>query len=310
METVIYKFGGLRIASDFPLFGLHVCQSEIEAPCEVVIRCAPIPETVVSATARFFRGQYSGTYNGREVLLDSPAVGRFLLRAGEEILIDLAPFSNDDDVRSYLLGGVFGALCHQRGITPLHASAIDVAEGCVAFVGASGAGKSTVIAALARRGHEIIADDECFLQLGTNGVVQAWPGISGIRLWEDARVALGFDGPGIERVMQGYNKYFVPIRPPRNPIQSRPLRRVYQLHRVPNGVTRVTRLNGADAVEALMQNVYPPGLAERLGYQSHVLAVCATAAGDVPVFRLSRPWDLAALDQGIELLESHLQGTF
>jgi hypothetical protein len=164
-----------------------------------------------------------------------------------------------------------------------------------------------LVAALARRGHEIISDDECFLQLGTNGEVLAWPGISRIRLWEDARTALGFDGPGIERAMHGYNKYFVPVRPPRNPTQSRPLRRVYQLHRVPNDVTKVTRLRGADAIEALMQNVYPPHLADRLGYQSHVFMVCTVVARDVPTFRLSRPWNFAVLDQGVELLESHLQ---
>lgn len=272
-----------------------------------MIRCAPIPEGVASATARILDGHYSGTYNGRDLFLDSPGIGRFLLRAGEEILIELAPSSDEDDVRAFLLGVVFGVLCHQRGIAPLHASAIDVADGCVAFVGASGAGKSTTIAALAQRGHEIIADDECFLQLGTNGDVQAWPGISRIRLWEDARAALGFDGPGVEREMQAYNKYVVPIRPPRNPIKSRPLRQVYQLHRAPNGVTKVTRLRGADAVEVLLQNVYPPVIAARLGCQSHVFNVCAAAVRDVPVFRFSRPWDLAALDQGIELLESHLR---
>ena len=307
MKTPIYRFGGLRIASDFPLFGLHVCRNVVQAQCEVVIRCVPISEQVTSATATFLHGKCSGTYNGRDLLLDYPAVGRFLLRAGQEILIDPAPSSNDDEVRAYLLGAVFGALCHQRGITPLHASAIDVADGCVAFVGASGAGKSTLVAALARRGHEIIGDDECFLQLGTNGDVQAWPGISGIRLCEDARAALGFDSRGVERAMHGYNKYFVPVRPPRNRIQSRRLRKVYQLHRVPNGVTEVTRLRGADAVEVLMQNVYPPGLADCLGSQAHLFMVCTAVARNVPVFRLSRPWDFAALDQGIELLQNHLR---
>lgn len=305
----IYKLGGLRIASDFPLFGLQICRNEPEAGCEVVIRCAPIPEEVASATAKFLDGHYSGKYNGREALLDFPTVGRFLVRAGEEILVDRAPSANDDEVRAYLLGVVFGALCHQRGITPLHASAIDAADGCVAFVGASGAGKSTLVAALARRGHEIISDDECFLQLGTNGDVQAWPGISRIRLWEDARAALGFDGPGVERVMYGYNKYFVPVRPPRNAIQSRLLRRVYQLYRAPTGGTEVTRLRGADAVEALMQNVYPPGLADYLGYQSRAFMVCTAVAGNVPVFRLGRPRNMAALDQSIDLLENHLRNT-
>ena len=309
MGVAIYRFGGLRIASDFPLFGLQICRNEAEAGCEVVIRCAPIPEEVASATAKFLDGHYSGKYNGREALLDFPAVGRFLVRAGEEILVDVAPSANDDEVRAYLLGVVFGALCHQRGITPLHASAIDAADGCVAFIGASGAGKSTLVAALARRGHEIISDDECFLQLGTNGDIQAWAGISRIRLWEDARAALGFDGPGVERVMYGCDKYFVPVRPPRNAIQYRLLRRVYQLYRVPTGGIEVTRLRGADAVEALMQNVYPPGLADYLGYQPRAFMVCTAVARDVPVFRLSRPQNFAVLDQGIELLESHLRNT-
>jgi hypothetical protein len=306
METAIYRFGGLRIASEVPLFGLQICRNDPDSGCEVVIRRAPIPEGV--ASAKFSGGKYTGTYNGKDVLLEIPDVGRFLLCAGKEILIDLEPHSDDHELRAVLLGAVFGALCHQRGITPLHASAIDLADGCVAFVGTSGAGKSTVAATLARRGYEIITDDECFLQLGTNGDVQTWPGISRIRLWEDTRAALGFSGPGVQQLIRGSNKYFVPVRPPRNPIQARPLRRVYQLDRAPNGVAEVTRLQGADAVDVLMQNVYPSGFAAALGYQSHVFNVCTVAARDVPVFRLRRPWDLAALDQGIELLDSHLRG--
>jgi hypothetical protein len=311
METAMYRLGGLRIASDFPLFGLQVCQ-KVEAHCDVVIRCASIPDGFASATAKVRNGdvEHSGRYDGREVLLDFPAVGRFLLGAGKEILIDPAPSSDDDEVRAYLLGAVFGALCHQRGITPLHASAIDVADGCVAFVGDSGAGKSTLVATLARRGHESIADDVCFLQLGTDGDVQVWPGISRIRLWEDTRVALGFDGPGVVREIYGYNKFFIPVDPPRNPAQSRRLRRVYQLHRVSNGAPEVTRLQGAAAVEVLMQNVYASRIAERLGYKPRAFIACTAAARDVPVFRFSRPWDFAALDQGTEILENHLSSSF
>jgi hypothetical protein len=310
METPVYKLSGLRIASDFPLFGLEICEATAQTPCDVRIRRATIPEEVASATARFLDGRYSGSYNGKDLLL-SRAVGRFLLRAGEEILIDLPPSSRDDEVRSYLLGAVFGALCHQRGITPLHASAIDLKNGCVAFLGPSGAGKSTLVAALAQRGHEIISDDGCFLKLSTNGNVDVWPGVSGIRLCEDARAALGFNGPGAKRAMQGdnkyFNKYFLPIRPPRNRNQARRLRGVYQLHRVPGDITEVARLRGADAVEAVMHNIYPPGLAGHLGYHSQIFALCAAVAQDVPVFRLSRPSDLADLPQGIESLESHLR---
>jgi hypothetical protein len=239
-------------------------------------------------------------------LVESRALGRFLLRAGQEILMDMAPTSNLVEVRAYLLGAIFGALCHQRGITPLHAAAIDLANGRVAFVGASGAGKSTLIAALARRGHEVISDDECFLELSDHGNVRTWPGIAGIRLWEDATVALGFEDPGLEQGTPKYKKkYSIPIHP-RTPTQPRPLFGVYQLHRATNCMSEITRLRGADAIEVLLQNVYPPGVSDRLGYQSHVFSVCTAVARNVPVFRLSRPWDFAALGEVCDMLENHL----
>jgi hypothetical protein len=308
MEAMIYELSGLRIASDLPLFGVQVCQNEAGNPCDIQIRCSRIPATFTSATVRVCNGkiQHKGSYDGRELLLEFPTVGRFLLRAGNEIEIDLAPCSNKDEVRAYLLGVVFGALCHQRGITPLHASAIDVADGCATFVGDSGSGKSTLVAALARRGHAVITDDVCFLQPGTGGDTQVWPGISRIRLWADAKAALGFNGPGIEREIHEFDKYFIPIGPPPNPIKSRRLRLVYQLHRVPTGAPTLTRLHGAAAVEVLMQNVYASRLAERLGRTPHAFLACTVAARDVPVFRFSRPWDIAALDRGAEMLENHL----
>src|SRR5262249_20309363 len=151
------------IVSDFPLNGLPTRRDKAAAQHEVVIRRA-LPEAMPSAA------------NREEVLLDFPDAGRFLVRNGNEILIEPAS-SSDSEIGVYLLGTAFGVLCHQRGIPPLHASAIDVADGCVAFVGETGAGKSTLVAALAARGHEVIADDVCFLRLGDKGEVQVWPGV-------------------------------------------------------------------------------------------------------------------------------------
>jgi hypothetical protein len=306
-EPAVYMLAGLRIVSDIPLVGLKICRIE-GAHREVVIRRAAIPINLASATATFRDGLWVGKYNGREVLLDFSSAGRFLVRAGEEIVIDPAPSSDADELRAYLLGTVFGVLFHQRGMTPLHASAIDVADGCVAFVGASRAGKSTLVAALIQRGHEVIADDVCFLDLDNSGNVQVWPGIARIRLWEEAICALGCNGPGIEREMHGYNKYFVPVRPLRNPFERRRLHRVYQLHPSSDGVIKVIRLHGLAAVEVLMQNVYRLGLAETLGYKPRVFGVCAAAARSVPVFQFSRPKDFKALEESIEFLEDHLVG--
>jgi hypothetical protein len=304
VEAVVYQLAGLRIVSNFPLSGLPPCHNnDATGQQQVIIRRAPVPESLAGVAVRFPNGQY----NGKEILLDFPRVGRFLLRDGNEILVDPAPAASDGDVLAYLLGTAFGILYHQRGITPLHASVIDVADGCVAFVGASGAGKSTLVAALSQRGHQVIADDVCCLQLDDNGVVQAWSGLNRIRLWEDAMAALGCDGPGVQREMRGYNKYLIPARPASDPMKPRRLRRVYALHAAPDGGAAIaTQIRGAEVLEVLMQNIYRLEIAQRMGYKPAAFVVCAAAARDVPVFRFSRPLAFGALDGTIAFLEDHL----
>ena len=308
MEKAVYRLAGLRVLSDFPLVGVKSCRNDA-AHNDVVIRRARVPASLaLAALAHSQRSQVRQVdgSEGKEVFLHFPEVAQFLIRAGREILIDPAPSSDAGEVRAYLLGTAFGVLCHQRGITPLHASAVDVEDGCVAFVGASGAGKSTLVAALARRGHGIISDDVCFLQLDGKGNVLVGPGIERIRLWADAMYALGYDGPEVQREMHGYNKYFVPIRSSHSRADHRLLRCVYELHASPNGAIEVNLLQGGVAVEVLMQNVYRLNLAERLGYKPPAFIACAEAARNVPVFRLSRPKHFGALEQTIDVLEDHL----
>lgn len=303
-NTTAYTLAGVRIVSDLPLPGLTSCADEISIGNEIVIRCARVPKSLSTVDMAFPDGQC----NENELLLDIPEVGRYLLRGGNEILVDQAPASNHGDLCVYLLGTVFGVICHQRGILPLHASAIDVAEGCVAFVGESGAGKSTLVAALAARGHQVIADDVCFLRLGDKGDVRTWPGVSRIRLWEESLDALDYRGPGVEQETRGSNKYLLPVSPPRNPIEPRRLRRVYQLHAALNGgAACVNRVQGASAIEVLMQNVYRLGLAEHMGHKPAAFVACAAMARDVPVFRFSRPMGFDVLRQGVEFLEDHLR---
>jgi hypothetical protein len=302
----VYSLAGLRIVSDLALPGLvpRGHSNECSTRDEIVIRRTRVPASLSSVRVAFPGGQC----NENELLLIIPGVGKYLLRHGNEILVEQAPSSNLAELSGYLLG-MFAVLCHQRGITPLHASAIDFADGCVAFVGESGAGKSTLVASLAPRGHEVIADDLCFLELGHNREVQAWPGVHRIRLWEDAMTALGCKGVGIERVWHGWNKYFIPVRPERNRSKSRRLCRVYQLHAAPDDdLPGVNRLHGAAAIEVLMQNVYRLDLAEQMGFKPAAFMLCAAAARAVPVFRFSRPISFNALRQGIDLLEDHLQG--
>ena len=295
-----YYWAGLRIVSEIALPSLMACAHQIGS--SVSIRRARLPETLSSVTAVFPEGQC----NESELLFNIPDAARYLIRSGSEILVDQAANSNPGDVAAFLLGTAFGVLCHQRGTNPLHGSAIDIVDGCVAFVGDSGAGKSTMVAALASRGHQVISDDLCVFEASEQGV-RVWPGLNRLRLWEDALAALDCDQPGIEREFRGLNKYLVPTQPIRNPQNPRRLQRVYQLAAAADGdPTTITRLQGAATVEVLMQNIYRVAIAERMGRKANLFVACAAAAQEVPVYRLSRPLGFQILPDVLKVLEEHL----
>jgi hypothetical protein len=307
LSLMSYNLAGLRIVSEMPLPGLIPCRKEISASDgvlldAVLIRRGHVPEFLSPLKATFWKGQW----NDNEFLLNTN-VARYLISGGKEILIDQAPGSDHDDVCAYLLGTVFGILCYQRGVVPLHASAIDAADGFVAFVGHPGAGKSTLAAALARRGHQVIADDVCYVRVDDNGVVRAWPGVNRIRLRDDAMAVFGGHGSGVQRERRAHNKYRIPIRPAPSSMKPRRLRRVYALEAAPDaGAANVSQICGVAALEVLMQNVYRLNLAAYMGYKPTAFVVCAAAARDVSVFRFSRRREFDALDETVRALENHL----
>jgi len=269
---------------------------------EIAVQYGQVPENLPSGLI-FPDAQV----RGEEMLLDIPEVARFLVRGGRQIIIEPAPGADEGDISAWLLGTVFAALCHQRGIVPLHGSAIDIADGCAVFVGASGAGKSTLAAALAARGHQVISDDVCFLRRDDSGNIKVWPGIGRIRLWPDALEALGYDDSAVKRELRGYNKFLVPVKTPEHPSVPRRLRGVYQLEPAAQGeAPNITRLSGAATIELLMPNVYRLTLAEYMGGKPAVFGLCTAIANEVPVYRFRREVGFEALPGTVDRLEAHL----
>lgn len=79
-------------------------------------------------------------------------------------------------------------LSHQ-GHLVFHASAVAAQGGAIAFLGASGRGKSTLAAAFATAGHPFLTDEDLVLDLRPSGYrVQA--SHPSLRLWDDSRRAL------------------------------------------------------------------------------------------------------------------------
>ena len=81
----------------------------------------------------------------------------------------------------------------------------------MAICSPSAIGKSTLAAALCRRGWQLVADD--ITRVGWNGTMAiAWPSSDRIKLWRDACEMVGENANALERVRDGMEKYFLPVR--------------------------------------------------------------------------------------------------
>jgi hypothetical protein len=90
-----------------------------------------------------------------------------------------------ETIRHLLLNQVIPIVLSQLGEVVLHASACATPQGAIAFLGNTGAGKSTLAASFALRGFPLITDD-CLLLEEQSGAVVAIPSYPGLRLWPES----------------------------------------------------------------------------------------------------------------------------
>jgi hypothetical protein len=83
------------------------------------------------------------------------------------------------------VGNVMACILAITGEDVLHASAVEVGDSALAFVGASGMGKSTLAALFCASGARLITDDLLRLQPNANGF-RCFPGTAQIRLRQSA----------------------------------------------------------------------------------------------------------------------------
>lgn len=230
-------------------------------------------------------------------------VGDFLIRDGREIIVAPAAGVDESLLRLFLLGTTLAMLLHQRGETAvLHASVVSVNGEALAFVGAKGMGKSTTAAFLRARGHELLSDDILAVDL-CRAEPLALPGFPHLKLWPDSLSCLGLDPDSLPRLRPELEKRGQRLSAGYSRIPA-PLKGIFVLG---NGLEpRVTALHAWEALTALIPHWYAARFGTEvlrsLGISTH-FRQCAELARRVPVLKLARPTDLAALPDVARMVE-------
>ncbi len=301
-----YRVAGLPVASAVALPGASPDRTAPESPAAITVTVgsgpAPSPDIARGRDPAIPREA------ARIVIQVLPGLS-FRISDGVRIEIFHAPEVSDADVTLFLLGTAWGILCHQRGLLPLHCSAVDCAGGLFAFTGDSGMGKSTLAAGLALRGLSHLTDDVMVVDLAP-GPPRLSPMPKGLKLCDDAAAHLRVDrGHPVSVLIPDKSYVSLPTDAPAKDAPP-PARALYVLawHKDAALAPAITPLTGMEAWTELYRAVYRVELLPAIAPHAAVARRVAALARHLPVYRFTRHRALARFDSGLDVIEAHMRG--
>jgi hypothetical protein len=233
-----------------------------------------------------------------DACLNYEGVGVFHVIDGKSVRVDPVSGADARAIRLYLLGPALSLLLHQRGLLVLHASAVAIDGQVVAFVGEKGEGKSTLAAAMMKRGHPLVSDDLLPIDLhGTAPVVV--PGFPQLKLMPDALEHLGEKPNALPQLHPDSEKRGAPAT--NFAPSALPLSRIFVLCR--SLVNRTEPIAPQERVIELIRHSYLAGLLQTTGESAAHFGQVVHLARRVPVLRLGRRWDLQSLLESVQRVE-------
>ncbi|MBN1143545.1 MAG: hypothetical protein JXA72_03955 [Bacteroidales bacterium] len=274
-----YRAYGLHIASQIRVTGFEPALADEP---DVVIRVGEVPENLENAInqTRFYQS------NAHEFLLTTAKVGNLYIANGKEIVVQSAVNPSDNNLSAYIVGMAFGAIMHQRRLLPLHASTVIYKDKCLMFAGRSGAGKSTIAAALISAGAKLVADDVSVVEF-TSEKPAIRPAFPTLKIWADSLQHVGIEATGLTPVQNEELKYYLPIVNYSN--QPAAIHQVFILLPQNKPGIEIKRLTGVDKFQALKKYTYLFRGIPHTGLEQNHFVLVNQLAQKVPVHLLMRP---------------------
>jgi hypothetical protein len=289
----LYKAYGLNIASTllFP----EMIEYRAGIP-DLYIRFGKVPKTLNTSKLCTNECQIAA----KQILFRFENLANYLVSNGTEILIEPHPLANEADIRFYALGLCMSLILHQREFLVLHASAIQVPGGCIAFMAPSGYGKSTLAAAFYQRGFPVLTDDICAVRLRPKKSPEVESAIPQLKLSEASAKKLNIcyehlpPLPNKEKYAFGTQENFIK--------KAQPLLHIYQLGRGNREDISLQPLSGISKFCALKNHTSHQWILGAMNLQAQHFSLCTTLQKQVPLSQLIRPTSGFQLEELVDFL--------
>jgi len=291
---------GLTIHSCLPLPEVLAIEPRVEV--DVVILEGPVPEKLPDALECGLRFQAAQD----RLRLQVDGVACYLVCAGRQVIFARDRAADDDEIRAFLLGAVFGGLLRQRGDLVLGGSAIDWAGQGVLFTGLSGVGKSTLAAAFRANGHAVLTDEWCVVRPAADDRLRVYPGFPQLKLWLDSLRQLAVPLEGLRRVRPRLEKWLVPLGD-RFGSEPLPVKKIYVLRLSNEDQFKLTPVTGARKFPLIESLTHRLGGLANPGYRHGGIPPALALARQTALSLLHRPTGSFRLRELVAEVEADLR---
>ncbi len=288
---------GIRLDSEWPLPGSNLHQSPIG---QVRLRRAP-PSVFPKPPSKVGWAYLKKIADGSDYLRWRGQFEFLVSPDGHQVSARTINGSTHESFQAYFLTQALSFALVKQGIEPLHATAVVIHGGVVAFAADCGLGKSTLAAAFLAAGYPLLTDDLLVTQRRAREII-AFPGSPRIKLFRQiAHRILGkqFHGIPMNRLT---SKLIIPLNTTSYQNYPAPLRTIYILQPPSKSRVSIRSLSPRRALMALIANTSNPVSIDpaRLSRQ---LRIFTKIVERVPVKSLSYPRNLSRLPDVIAAIE-------
>lgn len=207
----------------------------------------------------------------------------------------------------FVLNEAMGMILFQRGYFLLHASAIQLEQEAVVFMGEPGMGKSTLVASFANAGIPILSDDLVVIKLDAQNNPMLISGPPRIKIWSSTVEELGMSFDHLLPLYEGSKKMLWNLED-NETSEILPLRHLYQLIMLEddegNNQSSFINLKGFAAIQALFSHSSIPSYFLTDDKRQKRTIDCMRILEKVPITNIIRPKNFSLIKQQIASIRS------
>lgn len=298
----IYKAFGLLISSEIH-FPELIQSNRADVPADVEIRRCDQEDY----WAELDEAPNKLLTNENQVMFCIPGDCRLSIKDGRMITFSAVQGADEDLIRLYILGTCMSVLLMQRGIFPLHGSAVVIQSKAYAIIGDSGAGKSTLASAMLSQGYKLLSDDLIAISLtGDNQTVMVDPAYPQQKLWQESLHRFGMTSSHYRSIFGRETKFSIPVPSNFYP-DPLPLAGVFELVKAENNTACIRPIEKLDRLQTLFTHTFRQFLIPRLGLMDWHFHTSAMIANQIQMFQLSRPLSGYTIPQLVDLVLDSIQ---